>query len=93
MSNISTATANGKARDLRCHAGNLAILSGKFGTRVVRVVGRAADLYYDWKVEVLGSPIWIIDARSDKPQLSNLGFAQDCRLFPLEMEAEEVCHV
>jgi hypothetical protein len=89
---IITAAANGKTRDLRCRTGSVAILSGKFGTRVVRVIGRAADLYYDWKVEILGSPIWIVDARSDKPQFSNLGFAQDCSLFPLEMEAEEACH-
>jgi hypothetical protein len=91
---IATPGVNASANNLRCHAGNLAILSGKFGTRIVRIVGRAADIYYDWKVEILGSPIWIIDARSDKPQLSNLGFANDCSLFPLEAEAEaeEVCH-
>jgi hypothetical protein len=79
----SKTTANASRHNLRCQRDNLAILSGKFGTRVVRVVGRAADLYYDWKVEVLGSPIWAIDARSDAPAFTNLGFVMDAQLFPL----------
>ena len=76
-------TASARCRNLRCERDNLAILSGKFGTRVVRVVGRAADLYYDRKVEVLGSPIWAIDARSDAPAFTNLGFVMDAQLIPL----------
>jgi hypothetical protein len=85
ISQTSTAKTTDKARrqNLRCQRDNLAILSGKFGTRVVRVVGRAADLYYDWKVEVLGSPIWAVDARSDAPAFTNLGFVMDAQLFPL----------
>jgi len=76
-------TASARRQNLRCERDNIAILSGKFGTRVVRVVGRAADLYYDWKVEVLGSPIWAIDARSDAPAFTNLGFVMDAQLMPL----------
>ncbi|RAS38299.1 hypothetical protein [Paraburkholderia bryophila] len=76
-------TVSARRQNLRCQRDNLAILSGKFGTRVVRVVGRAADLYYDWKVEVLGSPIWAIDARSDAPAFTNLGFVMDGQLMPL----------
>jgi hypothetical protein len=85
ISQASTPKTAVKARrqNLHCQRGNLAILSGKFGTRVVRIVGRAADLYYDWKVEVLGSPIWAIDARSDAPALTNLGFVMDGQLMPL----------
>lgn len=72
-----------RQQNLRCHRGNLAILSGGFGTRVVRVVDRAADIYHDWKVEVLGSPIWAIDARSDAPAFTNLGFVMDGQLMLL----------
>ena len=83
QASTSKTTANARRQNLRCQRDNLAILSGKFGTRVVRVVGRAADLYYDWKVEVLGSPIWAVDARSDAPAFTNLGFVMDSQLFPL----------
>lgn len=79
----SKTAANAHRQNLRSHRGNLAILTGRFGTRVVRVVGRAADIYYDWKVEVLGSPIWAIDARSDAPAFTNLGFVMDGQLIPL----------
>jgi hypothetical protein len=34
-------------------------------------------------VEVLGSPIWAVDARSDAPAFTNLGFVMDAQLFPL----------
>ncbi|PQV51811.1 hypothetical protein [Paraburkholderia sp. BL21I4N1] len=86
----TTKTAAGARRqNLRCQRDNLAILTNRFGTRVVRIVGRAADLYYDWKVEVLGSPIWCIDARSDAPAFTNLGYAMDGQLFPLA-ETDEV---
>jgi hypothetical protein len=81
---ISKTATGTRRQNLRCQRDNLAILSGKFGTRVVRVVGRAADLYYDWKVEVLGSPIWAVDARSDAPAFTNLGFVMDAQLFPLD---------
>lgn len=77
-------------RSLHCHAGNLAIMSTRFGTRVVRVKGRAADIGYDWKVEVLGSPLWCVDARSDLPALTNLGLVKDWQLFPLETDAMEL---
>ncbi|UVE64769.1 hypothetical protein L2Y90_13015 [Burkholderia pyrrocinia] len=73
----------------RCHAGGIAILSMSSGTRVVRVVGKAADMYYDWKVEVLGSPIWAIDARRGVPDFTNLGFVADCDLVPFD--DVEVC--
>ena len=89
QASTSKAAANGRRQNLRCRCDNLAILSGKFGTRVVRIVGRAADLYYDWKVEVLGSPIWAVDARSDAPALTNLGFVMDTQLIPLA-DAENV---
>ncbi|WP_321899124.1 hypothetical protein [Paraburkholderia heleia] len=79
-----------RAMNLRCHAGNLAILSTRFGARVVRVKGRAADICYDWKVEVLGSPVWCVDARSDVPALTNLGLVKDAQLFPLEMDDMEL---
>ncbi|MFM0363721.1 hypothetical protein [Paraburkholderia sediminicola] len=85
----SKTTANARRQNLRCQRDNLAILSGKFGTRVVRVVGRATDLYYDWKVEVLGSPIWCVDARSDAPAFTNLGFVMDGQLIPL-VETDDV---
>jgi hypothetical protein len=86
ISQASAAKTADKARGqhLRCQRDNLAILSSKFGTRVVRIVGHAADLYYDWKVEVLGSPIWAVDARSDAPAFTNLGFVMDAQLFPLD---------
>ncbi|MFB5151643.1 hypothetical protein WJH60_18785 [Burkholderia orbicola] len=64
------------------HIGQLAILSTASTTRVVRVVGRAADLYYDWKVEVLGSPIWAIDARRGVPVFTNLGLVADRDVVP-----------
>lgn len=83
QASTTTPTASTRRQNLRCERDNLAILSGKFGTRVVRVVGRAADLYYDWKVEVLGSPIWAIDARSGAPAFTNLGFVMDAQLIPL----------
>ena len=80
---ISKAAVNGRRQNLRCQRDNLAILTNRFGTRVVRVVGRAADMYYDWKVEVLGSPIWCVDARSDAPAFTNLGLVTDGQLIPL----------
>jgi hypothetical protein len=83
QASISKTAANGRRQNLRCQRDNLAILTNRFGTRVVRIVGRAADIYYDWKVEVLGSPIWAIDARSDAPAYTNLGFVMDAQLFPL----------
>lgn len=89
QASTSKAAANGRRQNLRCQRGNLAILSGKFGTRVVRIVGRAADIYYDWKVEVLGSPVWAIDARSDAPAFTNLGFVMDGQLMPLN-ETDDV---
>lgn len=73
-----------------CHVGDLAILSTRSETRVVRIKGRAADLCYDWKVEVLGSPIWAIDARDHAPAFTNLAFAMDCQLSPLLADVEEV---
>ena len=89
QASTSKAAANGRRQNLRCQRDNLAILSGKFGTRVVRIVGRAADIYYDWKVEVLGAPIWAIDARSDAPAFTNLGFVMDGQLMPLN-ETDDV---
>lgn len=92
MSNTSTATAGSKGatrqQNLRCHRGDIAIMSGHFGTRIVRVVGRAADLFNDWKVEIMGSPVWCIDARTDSPKLTNLGFVKDSNLYPLNVGAE-----
>lgn len=79
-----------RTTNLRCHAGILAVLSTRFGTRVVRVKGRAADICFDWKVEVLGSPVWCVDARSDAPALTNLGLAKDAQLFPLETDDMEL---
>lgn len=66
------------------HAGQLAILATNSATRVVRVVGRAADMYYDWKVEVLGSPIWAVDARRGVPAFTNLGYVADRDLVPFD---------
>ncbi|WP_155629201.1 hypothetical protein [Burkholderia cepacia] len=66
------------------HAGQLAILATNSETRVVRVVGRAADMYYDWKVEVLGSPIWAVDARLGVPAFTNLGYVADRDLVPFD---------
>lgn len=77
----------------RYHAGNLAILSTRFGTRVVQVKGRAADICYDWKVEILGAPVWAIDARTGKPAFSTLSFAKDSDLFPMTDDVEGVRHV
>lgn len=81
--NISSAVRETRFQHSRCHVGGLAILSTRYDTRVVRVKARAADLYYDWKVEVLGSPIWCIDARSDAPAFTNLGFVMEGQLIPL----------
>lgn len=83
QASASKTTANARRQNLRCQRDSLAILTSRFGTRVVRVVGRAADLYYDWKVEVLGSPIWVVDAHSDAPAFTNLGFVMDGQLIPL----------
>ena len=83
QASISKTAANVRRQNLRCQRDNLAILTSRFGTRVVRVVGRAADLHYDWKVAVLGSPIWAVDARSDAPAFTNLGFVMDSQLMPL----------
>lgn len=66
------------------HTAQLAILSTDSTTRVVRVVGRAADMYYDWRVEVLGSPIWAIDARRGVPDFTNLGLVADHDLIPFD---------
>jgi hypothetical protein len=79
-----------RASNLHCHAGNLAILSTRFGTRVVRVKGCAADIGYDWKVEVLGSPLWCVDARSDLPAFTNLGLVKDAQLYPLDTDDMEL---
>jgi hypothetical protein len=79
-----------RAVNQRCHTGNLAILSTGFGTRVVRIKSRAADLCYDWKVEVLGSPVWCVDARSDMPALTNLGLVKEAQLYPLETDDMEL---
>lgn len=76
-------TVTSRAQNVQCQRGSLALLTNRFGTRVVRVVGRAADVYYDWKVEVLGSPIWCIDARSDAPAFTNMALAMDGQLMPL----------
>jgi hypothetical protein len=89
QANVSKTTTDVRRQNLRCERDNLAILSNRFGTRIVRVVSRAVDMYYDWKVEVLGSPIWCIDARSDAPAFTNLGFVMDAQLMPLP-EADDV---
>jgi hypothetical protein len=85
MTTQAIARASRAVYQQRCHAGNLAILSTRFGTRMVRIKSRAADICYDWKVEVLGSPLWCVDARSDLPALTNLGLVKDGQLYPLEM--------
>ncbi|VWC14188.1 hypothetical protein BLA6993_05502 [Burkholderia lata] len=72
------------------HAGQLAILSTQHETRIVRVLSRAADLCLDWKVKVLGSPLWCVDARTDLPALTNLGLVKDEQLFPLETDDMEL---
>ncbi|MBM2767073.1 hypothetical protein [Burkholderia anthina] len=72
------------------HVGQLAILSTRHETRVVRVLSRAADICLDWKVEVLGSPLWCVDARTDLPALTNLGLVKDEQLFPLETDDMEL---
>jgi hypothetical protein len=65
QASTSKTAAAGLRQNLRCERDKLAILSGKFGTRV------------------LGSPIWAIDARSDAPAFTNLGFVMDAQLMPL----------
>lgn len=87
QASISKTSANGCRQSLRCQRDNLAILMNRFGTRVVSIVGRAADIYYDWNVEVRGSPIWAIDARSDAPAFTNLGFVMEAQLFPSRKQA------
>ncbi|MBN3788312.1 hypothetical protein [Burkholderia sp. Ac-20353] len=87
---IETSKPTSGVTNLRSNAGDLALLSTRFGTRIVQVKGRAADLCYDWKVEVLGSPIWCVDARSDLPALTNLGLVKDKQLFPLETGVTEL---
>ena len=83
QASTSKTTATARHQTRRCRAGSLAILSTRHDTRIVRVKARAADLYYDWKVEVLGSPVWCVDARSDAPAFTNLGFVMDAQLIPL----------
>ncbi len=73
------------------HAGQLAILSTRHETRVVRVLSRAADICLDWKVEVLGSPAWMVDARTKVPALTNVGFARAQDLHAFE-DSEEVSY-
>jgi hypothetical protein len=92
MSNTITASADGKSRHQgdRCKVGTLALLSTDRETRVVRIKGRAADICYDWKVEVLGSPIWGVDARTSTPTFTTLPFVSDGALIPLKKGARHV---
>lgn len=78
------------ARSPRCRVGNLAILSTRSETRVVRIKAHAVDLCYDWKVEVLGSPVWGIDARKSAPAFTNLAFVSNGQLSPLFAEVDEI---
>jgi hypothetical protein len=93
MANTSTAARSrkGAVRPQCVQRNTLAILSTSNETRVVRVIGRAADVFYDWKVEVLGSPAWMVDARSKAPSFTNLGFVRAADLHVIGDEVE-VCH-
>ncbi|WP_175787083.1 hypothetical protein [Burkholderia anthina] len=85
-----TASRSVSRNNLRCSAGNLAVLSTRFGTRVVCVKGRAADICLDWKVEILGSPLWCVDARTNLPAITNLALVKDSQLFSLETDDMEL---
>ncbi|OXJ33013.1 hypothetical protein CFB82_17725 [Burkholderia sp. HI2714] len=70
--------------------GQLAILSTRHETRIIRVLSRAADICLDWKVEILGSPLWCVDARTNLPALTNLALVKDGQLFSLETDDMEL---
>ncbi|WP_423393287.1 hypothetical protein [Burkholderia sp. LMG 21824] len=76
--------------ELRCRPGALAILSTHYETRIIRVLSRAADICLDWKVEILGSPLWCVDARTNLPALTNLALVKDSQLFSLETDDMEL---
>jgi hypothetical protein len=92
MQKHSTAGQNRKTESRPLEPGHLAILSTRNETRVVRIKGRAADICYDWKVEVLGSPAWMIDARSNRPALTQLGLASSNSLKSIGVEVEVAYH-
>jgi hypothetical protein len=76
--------------NLRCKVGDLAIWTGRFNTRLVRIDTAAREPGFDWDVEILGSPVPLINSETNEIEEIAKGYVRDRDCSPIRGDLSEI---